>query len=583
MPPYRHTWTPELESVRLLLGQVPPHAERLVVWVSAPQAERRAFQAEVQTQFAQADVQVRSAYKPLIHAVLDDFWEDWLVQVPRRVHLEYPVHSDAHPERFLLEAYPLAGLVQALGATFGHSGRKTDDLNELHYVLLVDGVAHRIPIPCHKARDVLDEVVLRPTGRLTVQMGTETTSTPFPLDIEQCWDAYLKWLRETPWPQQAPFFGVLHIRASLPATDEPLPFDLEHSSLTEALSEEFYFGTLEFFQARAGLGAGSRTLRPRQIVPEVVSGPPGLAVEVQTLTPAPALAAVAPPRLSDLARPLSSAEIKGASSGSALECRSVQGREVRGVLRSGQGRGLLISAGQHANETTGVVAALRALEEINSLLPLAFIPLENPDGYALHEQLRHFAPTHMHHAARYTALGDDLSFREAEPLYEAALRRQLLSEQDALLHLNLHGYPAHEWTRPMTGYIPRGFASWTFPKGFLLILRYRWGWRETAWSLIRQVARDLKTLPDLMALNSKQLQASEAHTSARAYRVLHGTPVILQARRNTAVPLELITEFPDETVYGQRFGLGHEAHLRVVQSAVRWAEQRGAAGGPGNG
>ena len=55
-----------------------------------------------------------------------------------------------------------------------------------------------------------------------------------------------------------------------------------------------------------------------------------------------------------------------------------------------------------------------------------------------------------------------------QPPYEIGARNQALELSGAQLHLNLHGYPAHEWTRPFTGYLPRGFELWTIPKGFFL-------------------------------------------------------------------------------------------------------------------
>ena len=108
----------------------------------------------------------------------------------------------------------------------------------------------------------------------------------------------------------------------------------------------------------------------------------------------------------------------------------------------------------------------------------AISPLENPDGYALHHRLRSENAHHMHHAARYTALGDDVESRGDTPVFESVIRKKQLAEMDAKLHLNLHGYPSHEWTRPLSGYLPRGFELWTLPKGFFLIMRHHPEWAE---------------------------------------------------------------------------------------------------------
>src|SRR3546814_15204122 len=99
----------------------------------------------------------------------------------------------------------------------------------------------------------------------------------------------------------------------------------------------------------------------------------------------------------------------------------------------------------------------------------------------------------MHHAARYTALGDDLEYREHAPWFERAARNHAFEISNAQLHLNLHGYPAHEWTRPCSGYLPRGFEMWSLPKGFFLIIRYRESWRATALALLDHFTRNLRS------------------------------------------------------------------------------------------
>ena len=57
----------------------------------------------------------------------------------------------------------------------------------------------------------------------------------------------------------------------------------------------------------------------------------------------------------------------------------------------------------------------------------------------------------MHHAARYTALGDDLEYRVKGALYEKEIRHKAREISQAQLHINLHGYPSHERTRPLSG------------------------------------------------------------------------------------------------------------------------------------
>jgi hypothetical protein len=179
----------------------------------------------------------------------------------------------------------------------------------------------------------------------------------------------------------------------------------------------------------------------------------------------------------------------------------------------------------------------------------------------------------MLHAARYTALGDDLEYREAEPLHERSAREGLIARMQPGLHVNLHGYPAHEWTRPMTGYIPRNFALWTVPKGFFLVLRHQPGYAQQSWRLVRAVTAKLREVPGLVAFNQKQIELYRTHAGELGFEVIDGFPVTVTEHTGNKVPVTLITEYPDETIYGDAFRLGHEAQTQTVLSAYdAWQE-----------
>ena len=258
-------------------------------------------------------------------------------------------------------------------------------------------------------------------------------------------------------------------------------------------------------------------------------------------------------------------------SGQRFEATSVQGRAVQGVYHHGSGPAVLISGAQHANETSGVVGALRAAQQLSQRpdAHFALIPLENPDGYALHQALCRQAPRHMHHAARYTALGDDLEYRDAAPFHEQEARQQALELSGAHLHINLHGYPAHEWTRPLTGYIPRGFELWTVPKGFFLIVRHHTGWAAQARALTEHVCRALARNADLMAFNAAQRATYNAHAGDLPFEIIHGTAcMISEVNRPGSAALTLITEFPDETIHGAPFILAHDCQTAAVLAEV---------------
>jgi hypothetical protein len=198
-------------------------------------------------------------------------------------------------------------------------------------------------------------------------------------------------------------------------------------------------------------------------------------------------------------------------------------------------------------------------------------PLENPDGYALHQRLCVDNPRHMHHAARYTALGDDLEYRTEETaaghINEKQIRFDAQQLSGALLHVNLHGYPSHEWTRPLSGYVPRNFAMWTLPKGFFLVARYHAGWEPQAERLLDRVTQHLSAIPGLLAYNERQVALYEIHAGETGFRVINGFPCLASVDDRHTVPMTLITEYPDETIYGDDFIAGHTAQMDTVLSA----------------
>ena len=250
---------------------------------------------------------------------------------------------------------------------------------------------------------------------------------------------------------------------------------------------------------------------------------------------------------------------------------------------------VLISARQHANEPTSTPADFMWLEQTldTALLRsfnIVFHPLENPDGARLYGALRQLVGHHMHHAARYTSLGSDI---QATPPVEGQLiaERQLHAEAEnrwsPLLHLNNHGYPAHEWTRPHSGYVPLHFEDWSLPFGYLSIL----------------IAEPEAT--GLLELSRKRIAASladaglESFTAVQVHRNLRyrsepnlpftferAFPFLVRVRDpqdanptlNTGtIPFTLISEVPDETVDGDLWRgcvLAHQTMNRAVLEAV---------------
>ncbi len=144
---------------------------------------------------------------------------------------------------------------------------------------------------------------------------------------------------------------------------------------------------------------------------------------------------------------------------------------------------LFCSGRQHANEvsaTNYILEFARRLAEDESYSAYArqvnFVlhPLENPDGAAAAFELHKLTPEHSLHAGRYSSLGIDVGSQvyAADPILpEAEVRRDLMDRWQPDIHLNLHGYPSHEWVQPFSGYVPFLFRDYWIPRGWFVYYR----------------------------------------------------------------------------------------------------------------
>jgi hypothetical protein len=551
-------------------------------WLFEGVAARRA--AEQRLQAVGVTATLRSAYKPLLHYFLEEVDCAALAAIT----ITYPVHPAASPRRFLLEAYPLAALLPDCKLDFEPG---SDDLNYHLALTLKDGrrLEARVFVPNRIHVDHLELTLLSPTGWLKVRTATNPMlqmDSAQKTDYEQIFEQILQTVQQQPWPAQEPYFERLDIRVDMPGFELALPVDHECVSTFEALHEDIYFSLLEIFQRLSGRASSDRRLQPGQIVPDVRASndAPRLRmtlthfdVQAQDLRAGAYPALEQPLDLLDAAP--HPARIRSAMhelGGQRFGALSRQGRAVEGQYQAGPGAAVLISGGQHANETSGVVGALRAAQHLKGKAHFALIALENPDGYALHRELGMQHPRHMHHAARYSALGDDIEYREQAPLYEREAREQALTLSGAQLHINLHGYPAHEWTRPLSGYVPRGFELWMIPKGFFLILRHHPGWQAQGRALLERVSATLLQVEGLPAYNARQMALYECHAGELPFEVINGTACFQSETTRPGPPVTLITEFPDETVHDERFRFAHSVQMATVLAAVNaWQQLSG--------
>ncbi|MNJ02184.1 hypothetical protein D3C73_1620590 [compost metagenome] len=75
-------------------------------------------------------------------------------------------------------------------------------------------------------------------------------------------------------------------------------------------------------------------------------------------------------------------------------------------------------------------------------------------------------------------------------------------------------------------------------------------------------------MPGLVEFNARQLELFHAHALESGFDVLNGIPVQITESDREELPLALISEFPDETVYGDRFVFAHTVQMETVLAAT---------------
>ena len=582
------------------------------IWLFEPAQVRR--DAEARLKLAGIIATLHSAYKPLVHA----FLEELSLEGVDAIDVIYPVIDGVPPERFLLECYPVDALVgdrpltfmaqsqQMLTGTTSSSGATSNGVPPIAYEVVLhtsnaEPARVLVPAPNRWVHSASHGPLLRNCAWHHDALFS---------DLETVFDTVMQSLDTHSWTQgthepydnqntssiHTQLFDQLDIVVAGPFQDEELPVGSECISLAETLHEEFYFAALELFAYKQGLKAGSRELCPGQVVPqlqtttngdwqvrvsigkaEVPASDSGVDADAGTIFQTSDTTAVTSnvmaAALQQATHWLTPNEIAlhlEAMGGALYQVRSCRGRAVttRYIHCDNNRAQVVISAGQHANETSGPVGVLRAAWTLKDEQGIGFAltPMLNPDGYALFQECCIEHPNHMHHAARYTALGNDLEVGSHQ--HEKGALIEAVQRTTATLHINCHGYPSHEWVRPFSGYIPHGFGLWTIPKGFFLIMRYAEGYYDEANHIIDTCVAALNDYEPIMALNREQLARYAIYSPSSGVEIRRNVPVFLSQVDNELFPMTLITEAPDETVYDELFITLHEAQRRVVLAAA---------------
>ncbi len=269
---------------------------------------------------------------------------------------------------------------------------------------------------------------------------------------------------------------------------------------------------------------------------------------------------------------------------------------------------LLFVARHHANEVSSTTTALQMardavtnpaqrqwLERVN----LVFLPMENPDGAAIHYALMAEHPTWKHHAARFNAAGQEFSrdfFNPATPFGESRFRPEVWSRwlPDAIV--DNHGVPSHEWCQPFAGYTtpPRFRVCYQVVQAMLYgIIAFT---EDPEQPQLAQAAVALRSAVAQAVAATPWLHARNQYWLERYQRFGHGwlpavSPLSVHeemlffyrgvkpshlpnARRNFAMRypqitlLDWVTEVPDETAQGEYLAECAAAHQVANQAMI---------------
>ncbi|RVU83553.1 hypothetical protein EOL70_16070 [Leucothrix sargassi] len=517
---------------------------------------------------------LHSAYKSLLHEIL----EDKAFKAAAKILIRFPVIEGDDPQRFRLECYPINDLVDATVQFEAFDG-VVGETELPYYEVITESATKRFPIPVRWVTSKSNKRQLVACGWRINEQGE---GSYLPTEFEAIFNDACQYFADLPLQpltaseENGPFFNRLVLRVGLPMRDTPLHVNQESISFIEAMHEDIYFSALEIIHHRLNRESNDRSLKVGHIIPEVyyahkpklkvrlnapetVEGEENeshLAVCLDTLGhwPTPQLISYQLDKLD----------------GARFSTTSRQGRTVQGCALVNDSKvKLAISGGQHANESSGIVGGLRAAHALKAQgnMDFTICPSENVDGYALFRQLCEHNPNHMHHAARYTSTGTDLTFSTT---FESRIREEAKAQLAADVHVNLHGYPAHEWTRPLSGYVPEGFTTWTIPKGFFVICRYNSGYEAKARVILEAAINAVLGHEAQKQQNADMLKRFFDIVSGSSFELAEGVvPYMISEHNDTDYPIEIITEAPDETVYGNDFRIAHESHYRVIMAIAK--------------
>ena len=265
---------------------------------------------------------------------------------------------------------------------------------------------------------------------------------------------------------------------------------------------------------------------------------------------------------------------------------------------------LYLSGRQHANEVSATNYILKFAELLATdstyqeyLKKMNFVlhPLENPDGAALAYELQKITPHHSLHAGRYTSLGIDVGYQvnASKPLLpEAKVRKNLWEKWLPDIHLNLHGYPSHEWVQQFSNYSPYLFRDYWIPRGWFAYFRsvtlpiFK-DWKKAGEDLRASIIKEFAANEKLQASNKKfydryyrwaarwqpHMNYLEIYDGVNLYAKRRSSRESRLSSRRRITVVEETPELMDETAHGAWLNFLIDQGLSYLQAHVNYLTQ----------
>jgi hypothetical protein len=555
---FKLEWEEEREITRAkkeldgcLEGYAPPAHLSAELFLSEPLPERIRLKHELLSHYGLRNVEIHSAFKPayswIEEKVLPQLYiheEDvHLVEIECRKEngedgLELPI-------RWIQELYPIDLLIEReIGISADNvrfslledaeSTISVRVLNKQGQLIMEDA----LNIPVSKMEYVEDGKFAYPTtGQIVVKDGEQILfEKKLPTDRELFYQFYQNEVLPILWKETCnrtegqgftkPLFDRVEIDVTMSEEERRLDIDEERISSMEALHEDLYFNTLDYFMVRGEKEYGKGFPAPGGVYPFMkaeTGTAPKAAITAYKWRERDSGEAVTTKLVFGRSGRPAKAVLERVEDGKRFErdiCDPNPKRDTRAEveklkLDSGLVRQwipavsyhgeeipvfemierteeqffspikcslykptILIEAGHHANEVSSTPAIIELMQELgtqhSSLLKnvnLIVIPCANPDGANLHERMAEDNPEWKHHAARYNAVGLEYAHvRYKKTVFgEADVVPLIMKRWAPDIIVDDHGIPSHEWVQPFAGYNspPRFPVSYWMPNALI--------------------------------------------------------------------------------------------------------------------